>query len=109
MTSRSHKARVAQLEAERERVRQTIQPGASAKDDDAVALAQWAVERIGELTERADAAVARCDALRKALKRIRDHGETHDEPCWALHLHRGDCADAMQKIARQALSSFSNG
>jgi hypothetical protein len=46
----------------------------------------------------------RADTYREAveaLRRIRDHGQTHDEPCWALH--RGDCADTMQEIARSAL------
>jgi hypothetical protein len=42
-----------------------------------------------------------------ALRRIRDHGETHDEPCWALH--NGDCADVMQEIARAALAEFTEG
>jgi hypothetical protein len=39
---------------------------------------------------------------REALERIRDHGKTHKEPCWALH--KGDCADAMQEIARAVLA-----
>lgn len=47
-------------------------------------------------------AQAEADHYRAALERIRDHGETHDEPCYALH--NGDCADAMQEIARAALS-----
>lgn len=44
--------------------------------------------------------------LREALVAIRDHGETHDQPCHALH--RGDCADAMQEIARAALAAVNN-
>lgn len=40
---------------------------------------------------------------REALQRIRDHGDTHEEPCWALH--NGDCADTMQEIARAALDA----
>jgi hypothetical protein len=43
------------------------------------------------------------DALRVALERIRDHGQTHDEPCWALH--QGDCAEVMQELARAALAA----
>lgn len=45
--------------------------------------------------------------LREALERIRDHGLTHDKPCWAIH--RGDCADAMQEIARAALQEGQRG
>lgn len=41
------------------------------------------------------------EALREAFQRILDHGETHDEPCWALH--NGDCADVFREIARSAL------
>lgn len=44
--------------------------------------------------------------LREALVAIRDHGKTHDQPCHALH--RGDCADAMQEIARAALAAVNN-
>jgi hypothetical protein len=43
------------------------------------------------------------DRLHVALERIRDHGNTHDEPCWAIH--NGDCADKMQEIARAALEA----
>lgn len=43
------------------------------------------------------------DRLRAALTSILNHGQTHDEPCWALH--GGDCADTMQEIARAALAS----
>lgn len=39
---------------------------------------------------------------RDALQRILDHGQTHDEPCHALH--NGDCADVMQEIARATLA-----
>jgi hypothetical protein len=41
-------------------------------------------------------------SLEYALRRILDHGKTHEEPCWALH--SGDCADVFQEIARVALS-----
>jgi hypothetical protein len=36
-----------------------------------------------------------------ALRRIRDHGQTHDEPCWKIA--NGDCADVMQEIARSVI------
>jgi hypothetical protein len=41
------------------------------------------------------------------LRRIRDHGQTHEEPCWALH--KGDCADTMQELARAALAASPRG
>lgn len=41
------------------------------------------------------------DRYRQALEAIRDHGKTHDQPCWAIS--NGDCADVMQEIARSAL------
>jgi hypothetical protein len=47
----------------------------------------------------------RADAYRgavEALERIRDHGQTHDEPCYAIT--NGDCADVMQEIARATLA-----
>lgn len=49
-----------------------------------------------------DEAVARVRELEAALQRILDHGQTHDEPCWALH--NGDCADVFQEIARAVLA-----
>jgi hypothetical protein len=45
----------------------------------------------------------RVEALEYALRRIRDHGQTHDEPCYAIA--NGDCADVMQEIARAALNA----
>jgi hypothetical protein len=41
------------------------------------------------------------DRLAEALREIRDHGTEHGHECWALH--RGDCADVFQEIARAAL------
>jgi hypothetical protein len=41
------------------------------------------------------------ERLRAALTAIRDHGQTHDQPCYAIT--NGDCADVMQEIARTAL------
>lgn len=38
----------------------------------------------------------------EALQRILDHGQTHDEPCHAIH--NGDCADVFQEIARATLA-----
>lgn len=49
-----------------------------------------------------EAAVARVRELEAALQRIRDHGQTHDEPCYAIH--NGDCADVFQEIARAVLA-----
>lgn len=40
----------------------------------------------------------------EALKRIRDHGQTHDEPCWAVY--DGVCASTMQEIARATLAAL---
>jgi hypothetical protein len=40
----------------------------------------------------------------EALKQIRDHGTTNGHECWALH--RGDCADVFQEIARATLHRF---
>ena len=53
--------------------------------------------------QRADDLQVEVERLRAALRRIRDHGETHEEQCWALH--KGDCADRMQEIARVALAA----
>jgi hypothetical protein len=58
---------------------------------------------LGRVIVQRDEAKAELRVLEEALKRIRDHGETHDEPCWALH--KGDCADKMQEIARAALAA----
>jgi hypothetical protein len=58
---------------------------------------------IAEQRQRPWQIIAENERLRDALRRIRDHGETHDEPCWAIH--NGDCADTMQEIARAALDA----
>jgi hypothetical protein len=39
--------------------------------------------------------------LETALRRIRDHGQTHEEPCWKIT--NGDCADVMREIARSVI------
>jgi hypothetical protein len=43
------------------------------------------------------------ERMRAALQRILNHGNTHDEPCWAIH--NGDCADVFQEIARVTLDA----
>ena len=43
------------------------------------------------------------DQYREALEYIRDHGNTHGQPCWALH--QGDCAEVMQEAAKAALGA----
>lgn len=52
------------------------------------------------------AAEAGLKQAREALERIRDHGNTHEEPCYAIH--NGDCADVFQEIARATLAALSS-
>jgi hypothetical protein len=51
---------------------------------------------------RHELVLERVAKLERALEAIRDHGETHDQPCYAIT--NGDCADVMQDIAQEALS-----
>ncbi len=95
-TSKSYVAglesRVADLTAEVERLTER---------EDRVAQA-LGLDLLGLIRER-DQARARGDRLQAVLEYIRDHGETHETPCHALH--RGDCADVMQGVARAALDA----